>query len=419
MTAAASPARLRPGDLIRLECTAMAHRGLGLGRLRGQVIFLFAAVPGEEVTARITKVAQHHAFADTVEVHRAAPERVLPPCPYFGSCGGCQLQHMSYEAQLEAKRSVLLDALRQQGLEALPVPELVPSRTPWRYRWRGEFHVDGPSGRFGFTERSGYRLVPIDDCLIHDESITRCLPRLAGPAARLRPPVKTVELTLGSGGGQLLVEARPEGRASSDLALTPELDPGDPQLTDESVEIEYRGRAFRVFPKAFIQVNQGSLERLYEGVVEWLAEEAPGEHLIDAYGGMGILSLRLCDLGARVTVIESNPVSARLCRLHAEMYAGGQLEVVRGEVEEELPRATAARAVVLDPPRAGLSPRVCGWLSLAGPSTLVYLSCEVSALARDLHALCRLGPYRVEALRLVDMFPQTYHFETAALLRRS
>jgi 23S rRNA (uracil1939-C5)-methyltransferase len=118
-------------------------------------------------------------------------------------------------------------------------------------------------------------------------------------------------------------------------------------------------------------------------------------------------------------VIESNPVAARLCQLHAEMYAPGQVNVVCGPVERAIGLTPPAAAVVVDPPRAGLAPDVRGWLGLAGPPTVAYLSCEVSALARDLRTLCQLGPYRLTQLRLVDMFPQTYHFETVALLRRS
>ncbi len=397
----------------------MAHRGLGVSRLQGRVVFLFAAAPGEEVTARVTKVRRHYAFADTVEVHRASPERVEPPCPYFGRCGGCQLQHLSYGAQLEAKRSVLLEALAGAGLGRLPEPELAPAADPWRYRWRGEFHLGPAAGSLGFTARAGYQVVPIEDCLIHQRALTAELGRLGEAAGQLRPRPQTLLLTLGQGGEQLLVQARPRPEAGQALVSAAQAAGAGLQLTDESTQLSYRGRQFRVFPEAFVQVNQGTLAALYEPVVEWLRPELPGESVIDAYGGLGVLSLRLAEEGARVTVIESNPVSARLCRLHADMHGFPELEVVCAPVEEELPRQGPARAVVLDPPRAGLAPQVSGWLGLAGPPTLAYLSCEVSALARDLRTLCRLGPYRLERLRLVDMFPQTYHFETVCLLRRS
>ncbi|MGA7361803.1 MAG: TRAM domain-containing protein [Candidatus Dormiibacterota bacterium] len=397
----------------------MAHRGLGIGRVAGLVVFLFGALPGEEVSATVTKVRRRHVFADTVEVHRSSKQRVLPPCPYFGRCGGCQLQHADYPFQLETKRSVLHQALLRAGVEIPAEVETVGATDPWRYRWRGEFHRSPNGPPLGFKSRSSYQVVGVYDCLIHHSTITGALGAIGAAAQLHGPAVQTVQLTVGDEGRQLLVDARPDRSASPAIAASasPRL-PGGIAVTDEATGLRYRGRDFRVFPDSFIQVNESTLPVLYETVVEFLGPEVSGGHVVDAYGGMGILSLRLVDLGARVTVIESNPISARLCQLHEEMYAPGKLRVVCGPVETELPRSEPAQAMVLDPPRAGLGPEVREWLSRSGPPTAVYLSCEVSALARDLNTLCRVGSYRVERLRLVDMFPQTYHFETVALLRK-
>jgi 23S rRNA (uracil1939-C5)-methyltransferase len=397
----------------------MAHRGLGVGRVEGLVVFLFGALPGEEVSATVTKVRRRHVFADTVEVHRSSVQRVLPPCPYFGRCGGCQLQHADYPFQLETKRSVLLQALLRAGVEIPAEVKAVGATEPWRYRWRGEFHR-GPNGPpLGFKGRSSYQVVGVSDCLIHHPTITGALGAIGAAVQTQGPAVQTVQLTVGDEGRQLLIDARPDRSASPAIAnsASSRLLAGV-AVTDEAIGLRYRDRDFRVFPDSFIQVNESTLSTLYETVVEFLGPEIYGAHVVDAYGGIGILSLRLVDRGARVTVIEANPVSARLCELHGEMYAPGQLHVVCGPVETELPRSEPAEAIVLDPPRAGLGPEVREWLSRSGPPTVIYLSCEVSALSRDLNALCRVGPYRVERLRLVDMFPQTYHFETVALLRK-
>ncbi|MGC1185628.1 MAG: TRAM domain-containing protein [Candidatus Dormiibacterota bacterium] len=412
---------LRQGDEIRLECTEMAHRGLGLARLSGLVVFVFGALPGEEVLARVTKVHRRHAFADTLEVYRASPHRLEPPCPYFGSCGGCQLQHVTYRYQLEAKQAVLRRALEGEGVELPAKFESVAAADPWRYRWRGEFHRSGEGPPLGFKSRSNYQVVGVADCLIHHPSITEALPAVGAVLQGEGPGVQTVQMTVGAEGTQLLIDTRPDRSASAHVAGSTAAGLSSAvSVTDEATSLSYRGRDFRVFPDSFIQVNQGTVEALYETVVELLEEEIPGTHVVDAYGGIGILSLRLIDLGAQVTVIESNPVAARLCQLHAEMYAPpGQLTTVCGPVEVELPRAQVAQVVVLDPPRAGLAPEVRTWLGVDGPPTVVYVSCEVSALARDLRALCQAGPYRLETVRLIDMFPQTYHFETVVLLRRT
>jgi 23S rRNA (uracil1939-C5)-methyltransferase len=398
----------------------MAHRGLGVGRVSGFVVFLFGALPGEEVSATVTKVHRRHAFADATQVHRASPHRVEPPCPYFGSCGGCQLQHLTYPYQLATKEAVLRRALAAEGVELASELETAGAAEPWRYRWRGEFHRSSEGPPLGFKSRSSYRVVGVSDCLIHHPTITASLSAVGNAVAVQGRGVQTVQMTVGESGQQLLVNTRPEGRLSAEVASTSAtaLAPGL-TITDEATSLSYRGREFRIFPESFIQVSQASVESLYETVVEFLGEEVAGVHVVDAYGGLGILSLRLVDIGADVTVIESNPVAARLCQLHAEMYAPGRVGTVCGPVETELPRQRSARAVVLDPPRAGLAPELREWLRVSGPPTLVYLSCEVSALARDLNALRNLGAYRLERIRLIDMFPQTYHFETVVLLRRT
>lgn len=417
-----SPAAPKPrvGDVIRVACTEIGHRGVGVGRLSGLVVFIFGAMPGEEVSARVTKIHRRHVFADTVEVHSASPERVVPPCPYFGICGGCQLQHLSYGFQLQIKRTVLERALSREGVDLPAAVEVVGSSEEWRYRWRGEFHRVRQGPELGFKARSSYQVLGVSDCLIHHPSIAGNLAATGDAAQRSGPRVQTVQMTVGDGGRQLLVDTRPDRSASAHLAADASAASRDGVvITDEATSISYRGREFRVFPDSFIQVNQASLESLYEPVVDLIGPEISGSHVVDAYGGIGILSLRLADAGATVTVIESNPIAARLCQLHAEMYAPGRVQVVCGPVEREISVTAPAAAVVVDPPRAGLAPEVRGWLGLAGPETVAYLSCEVSALARDLKTLCRLGPYRLTQLRLVDMFPQTYHFETVALLRRS
>ncbi|MGA9775903.1 MAG: TRAM domain-containing protein [Candidatus Dormiibacterota bacterium] len=403
------------GDELELTCERLVHRGLGLCHHQGQVVFVFGALPGERVRVRVTAARARHLRADVIEVQRPAEGRVVPPCPVFGVCGGCQLQHAAYPLQLEAKRGVLEDELDRRGL-ALPADtRVVGSRRPYGYRWRGEFHR-GAGGRLGFTSRHGYQNVPVSDCPIHRESINAALSGVGRALEGEGAQARTVSLTAVDEG--VLVQVRPDSGASSRVALAA-AEEGGPLLGTESGALDYLGRSFRTTANSFIQVNQETLPDLYEPVLEWLGPEVDSQLVVDAYAGSGVLSVRLADLGAQVVAVESNPTSARLAQLHAQMYGGGRVEVRRGEVEEELPRLRDCRAVVLDPPRSGLAPQVRGWLSLAGPKMVAYLSCEVSALGRDLETLCRLGPYRLERLLLVDMFPQTYHFEVAAMMRRS
>ena len=407
-------AAVEVGECLELRCERLVHLGRGLAHHRGQVVFLFGAVPGELVRARVTERRPSYLRADVEEVLEPAPGRVAPPCPVFGECGGCQLQHLEYPQQLAAKGEVMLDELRARGLEPPEDFALLGAAAPYAYRWRGEFHR-GQSGTLGFKSRSGYRTVPVSSCAIHGDQINAVLGSVGAALVQEAEGVQTVSITRVEEG--LLLQTRPDVRAGPRVALAA-TGPGTPLLGTESGSLLYGGRSFRVTPSSFIQLNQGTLPRLYETVVGWLADEVAGRLVVDAYAGTGVLSVRLADLGAEVVAVESGAAAARLAALHAEMYADGRMSVRRGDVEAVLPEFASCHAIVLDPPRSGLSPGVRGWLGLAGPPVLVYLSCDVAALGRDLETLCRLGPYRLERLRLVDMFPQTYHFEVAAFLRR-
>ncbi len=402
------------GECLELRCERIVHLGRGLAHHRGQVVFLFGAVPGELVRARVTERRPSYLRADVEEVLAPAPGRVDPPCPLFGECGGCQLQHLEYPQQLAVKREVLLAELRARGLEPPGELEVLGAASPYGYRWRGEFHR-GPDGTLGFKSRSGYQTVPVFRCAIHADEINSALRSVGAALADEAPTVQTVSITRVEEG--LLLQTRPDVHAGPRVALAA-AGPGIPLVGTESGSLPYGGRSFRVTASSFIQLNQRTLPQLYETVVGWLADEVAGKLVVDAYAGTGVLSVRLVDLGAQVVAVESGAAAARLAALHAEMYAGGRMVVRRGDVEAVLPELSGCHAIVLDPPRSGLSPGVRGWLGLAGPPVMVYLSCDVAALGRDLETLCRLGPYRLERLRLVDMFPQTYHFEVAVLLRR-
>jgi len=396
-----------------------------VARHQGLVVFVFGAIPGERVVAAVTGVRRQHALADVVRVLRSSPDRVTPPCPVYGRCGGCHWQHVAASRQLVLKREVVVDAIGRTGcplegtvVDALPAPD------PFGYRWRGEFHrVDGGDPRLGFTERGGYRRLAVDQCPIHHQAINRALPALA---AALPPPPPggagggTLHLTVGDEGRELLVEPRPDPTIAPQLveAASARL-PDGPRLGTETTGLRYRELGFRASSQSFIQVNQGAVPLLYETVVEWLGPGGAG-HVVDAYAGIGVLSCRLAQVARLVTAVEVNPAAAALCRLHADLnQLGERLRVRRGRVEDVLPTLGAVDAIVVDPPRAGLAPPVVGHLALQGPPVVVYVSCDPAALARDLHVLCGLGPYRLERLRVVDCFPQTYHVETVGRLLRT
>jgi 23S rRNA (uracil1939-C5)-methyltransferase len=193
-------------------------------------------------------------------------------------------------------------------------------------------------------------------------------------------------------------------------------------LAVEATTLRWRGHIFRVTPDAFMQVNWTQMDTLYRCAIENLGE-VKGARIVDAYAGIGVLPVHLASLGAALTCIESNIDAARLGVLNATLNdLGDAVHYVPRTAEDALPEVAGggtASAVILDPPRAGCAAGVTGWLALAGPPRVVYISCDPATLARDLHVLVSSGPYAVERLDVVDMFPQTYHVESVVALRRT
>jgi 23S rRNA (uracil1939-C5)-methyltransferase len=414
----------------------MVHGGSCLARMEdgalegepGGTVLVDGAIPGELVEALVHGKRGGVWRARVVEVLEPSPDRVVPPCPYVPDCGGCDLQHVAYERQLNLKREVVRDAMRRQGVslpDELPVHGMTD---PWRYRRRGEFHVvPGPAGfadaGLGFNRARSWRPIAVDDCLIHHPTIAASLPALRTLVRRGgRDGLTVLQLTVGGGGRDLLVHARPQ--AALDPAILDELalEAGDAVAWHTgAVSVQWGGREFRVQPDTFVQVNAEQMEVLYARVLDALGD-LEGRRLVDAYAGIGTLGIALAAGGAEVLCIEESRDSARLGLLNARLNGVEErVRYVARPVEQALSAIAGAGAVdaaVLDPPRAGCASSVTGWLALAGPPRLVYVSCDPASLARDLRLLCELGPYRVDRLELVDMFPQTHHVECVATLAR-
>ncbi|MBJ7610322.1 MAG: class I SAM-dependent RNA methyltransferase [Candidatus Dormibacteraeota bacterium] len=404
---------------------AMVHGGVCLGRLDdGSALFVDGALPDETVEVELHHRKGRVWFARTTEVLSRSAHRAVPPCPYYGECGGCQLQHVDYAHQLELKKEIVRDALRRQHVP-IDVDLVVHGMDdPWRYRWRGEFHVvPGEAGmadaRLGFNRMRSWRPVAVDDCLIHH-------PRIAGSLAQLRalvreaagPELTALHLTAGEDGDELLLRPRPQSALPA-AAVDARSLAADQRWSTTFTTLHWRGHSFRVSPETFVQVNWDGLEALYGAALRGLGETA-GRTVVDAYAGIAVLACELGANGASVVCIESNRDSARLGLLNAEMNGlRGAIRYIAAAVEDALPAAGAgADAVVLDPPRAGCDPRVTAWLALAGPPRVVYVSCDPATLARDLRILTGSGPYSVDGYDLVDMFPQTHHIESVVSLRR-
>jgi 23S rRNA (uracil1939-C5)-methyltransferase len=409
---------------VILRPTSPAHGGASVARDEGKVWLVNYALPGEVVEAEPRGKQGGVSVANATSVIEASPHRVEPRCPYFGACGGCQWQHASYAHQLDLKRQVVEEAWARAGLRLPPDTPVLGMDDPWRYRIRGEFEaVPVAEGwRFGFHRLRSHQVLPIATCDIHDLRIEQALPAFAQAANDLHlANLQNLLLTVEPSGRGLLWQLRHRGKepdwprdefARRVGKLLP-----DQVLLDEAMSLEFWAMSFRVRSDTFVQTNYQQMLVLYKTALDMLAAGAE-DHVLDLYAGIGTISVAIARTAAGVTAVEENPRAVQLGRLNARINSA-RVEYLPGKVETVLRQVRMGRhqAAILDPPRAGCEPAALAELLRLGPDRLVYVSCEPSTHARDLIGLVR-GGYRVRRAAIVDMFPQTYHIETVALLER-
>jgi 23S rRNA (uracil1939-C5)-methyltransferase len=433
----------RSATALRARVERLVYQGNGLGRLPdGRVFFVPYAAPGDEVAIRVREARGDFVTASLAAVLHPGEGRTEPRCPYFGRCGGCQWQHLDHETQVRWKQRVLEELLRRVGkLEGLPVSAPLTPLRPWEYRARAQLKVAGRAA-VGFCERETNRVVDVAACPLLDgrlNAVLRVLRAMRTPhLAALFPGLREIWLAAGTGTEDVLVSlfARPRERGASRLLLhtLQEAVPGvrgvvllagepreNPTLADwhgqPSLVEQVGPYRFRVGPTAFFQVNglaAGSLTAL----VEEFAGLTGSERVLDVHCGVGTFTVPLAHRAAEVVGIEAGEAAAKDAEQNLAANACPGARVVHGRAEQLVPALTSEGrwdVVVLDPPRSGCSRSLLDALGRHAPRRIVYVSCDPSTLARDLAVLTRSG-FVCRRLQPVDLFPQTYHLETVALL---
>ncbi len=382
-------------DEVELTIEKLVAGGDGLGRSGGVPIFVPRTAPGDRARVRIRERHPDYARAELVELLAPGPGRREPPCPHFGECGGCDLQHLEERVQLRSKCEATLETLRRlSGLE-LPSPRSILAGASWGYRIRTQLHVaaKGDEIAVGYHARGSHRIVAVSVCPILEPRLEREVTALSG---RLRPPVpQRLELALGDDGS--ISAAPPTG----DLV--------GGEVVRRVGEFDYHFDA-----RTFFQGHGGLLARLVGAVVgEWRGATA-----LDLYGGVGLFALPLARRYEQVTLVESDRIATRYALRNAREAGAANLEVVNRAVASWLPAALPDRVarVLVDPPRDGLD-LVTRRLLVARPAErLTYASCHPAVLARDLRELAE--SFAVESIDLADLFPQTGHLEVVVQLVR-
>ncbi len=429
---------------MQIKVERLAYGGDGVGRLEdGRTAFVRGAAPGDLVEARIETEHSRYANLVTDRVIEPSPDRVEAPCPYFGVCGGCQWQHIGYEAQLLAKRSAVADALRRIGHQDAPVQECVASGLAYGYRNKIELavrHDVGGGLSVGYTRAGTNEIVRVDSCLLLPKK-SQSLPKaLAGSlrflsgttdlgfvraGARIAAYTRDVEIAVWTTPGPF-----PRKMAADTLAhiggstgVVRVLTKGDPsERAVAGVEVlrgkgawreRFLGNDMLISAPSFFQVNTRTAEELVRVAIE--ATGADGsDRVLDLYSGAGTFTLPLAQIAGEVVAVEQSGTALSDLRRNLER-AQSWADVIPGDAERALPDLGRFDIAVVDPPRTGMRPGALDALADTGARRIVYVSCDPSTLARDCDALAHKG-YRLTRAVPVDLFPQTYHVETVAVL---
>ena len=378
--AADSPA-LSPGQLIAVTIHDLAFGGEGVGRLDELVVFVPFVIPGEKVEVEVTEVKKKFARARLVRVLQASPERVEPLCPYFGECGGCQYQHIAYEAQLRLKHKQISDLFQRiGGFSGAVIDPVAPCPQPFGYRnrimVRTQWNKRLQRMELGFLGTDNEHVVSITKCALAESVLNEDLQKV-----RANPP--------------------PRGGLKVTLRVTPE--------------------GWMVPRDSFFQNNFHLLPKLVETVRERL-RDAGSRRLIDAYCGVGFFALELADLVESFVGVEYDGLAIKAAKENMKQREVTNGQFVSGPAEDYLGgllqrHPNEPTTLVIDPPRTGVPGDALQRIRRAHPQQVIYVSCHPATLARDLQILCAQGGYRLVKVTPHDMFPQTQHVECVADLR--
>ncbi|MBD2846665.1 23S rRNA (uracil(1939)-C(5))-methyltransferase RlmD [Paenibacillus sp. IB182496] len=457
----ASAEEVRPGERIVVTIKRLGINGEGVGYYRRKAVFVGGALTGEVVRASVSEVRPTYIKAELDEIEKRSSQRAEPPCPVYGTCGGCQLQHLSYEGQLEAKTELVREALRRYtGLDELPVRPTLGMAQPWDYRNKAQLQLERQGGTLlaGLYETGSHAVVDIGDCPIQHPQVNAAAARIKDVLQQLRIPVqgergartgqdvvKTVVVRHGLRSDELQVTLVASGeRLPQREALVRRLREALPQAVGIALNVQPRSTplvfgertvtlwgaetmreslgelSFTLSPRAFFQLNPQQTVRLYEEV-RAAAGLIGHELVVDAYSGTGTIALWLAPHAREVRGIETIPEAVRDAQAAAAGNGLTSASFHVGAAEELLPRWTREGVrpdvIVADPPRTGLDARFLEAVLQTRPRRFVYVSCNPSTLAKDCKELLD-GGYRIASVQPVDMFPQTSHVEVVIGMQR-
>ncbi len=410
-------------ESFEIKIEKVVFGGAGLGRYQGQVVFVPFSAPGDRLLVRPVQKKKNLIRAAIVEILEPGEGRIEAKCRHFGQCGGCQWQHLEYRRQVEAKRTILEETLHHRLPETRRLPitmKASPRDYGYRSRARLQLRGSGPGAVVGFYRFESHAVEDIDSCPLLAPVLDSAVQwirqsRVSGAASE-----DAAEIEIAGSQEEGCWESTAEEPCSR--SSTPEYSKADfPRDSEKLLSRKLNDVSYQFSPASFFQANDIMLEELLLSVTRLMPCSPEGEAL-DLYGGVGLFTLPLARLHKNVVSVESSRLASRLCEKNAAAAGclnvravcsdvGGWMRAVGGI------SAPGYETVLLDPPRTGAGPEVMNQLRQWAPQTILYVSCDIQTLCRDL-ALLPSDDYSIDVAEGLDLFPQTYHFETIVRLRR-
>jgi len=452
-------APVKKNETVTIRFEDLTHEGNGVGKINGYPLFVPYGLPGEEAMVKVVKVNKNFGFGKLLEVKNPSPERVEPPCDVFYKCGGCQIQHMSYNLQLSMKQQQVKNVMRKVAhLEHVPVHPTIGMEDPWRYRNKVAIPVSEKDGELitGFYQMRSHNIIEdMDTCVVQEDLNDRMVEAVRRIASRLG--IEAYDEKSHSGVlRHIMVRTGRETKETMIVLITrtkelPRVKEFIRELTEtypnvksiiqninpaktnvilgdrtkvlwgqEYIYDSIGSIRFAISAKSFYQVNPTQTKRLYDKALEYAAIDE-SDIVIDAYCGIGTISLFIAQKAKKVYGVEVVPEAIEDARVNAKLNGMTNVEFEVGTAEEVMPRwkedGLRPDVIVVDPPRKGCDEGLLNAMLEMGPKRIVYVSCNPSTLARDLRIL-EDGGYETKEVQPVDMFPQSMHIESVTWLEK-
>lgn len=458
----------KKGDIVELAISDLAFGGAGVGKIPSEsgefVVFVERTVPGDKISARLTRIKKNYAEAEIEKIITPSPSRITPRCKHFGVCGGCSLQNINYEEQLKWKEKMVSDALSKiGGFKDLQIPAIKGCEKPWFYRNKMEYTFGEKNGGglvLGLHPAKNYRDVfDLEECFLESELSVKIAQEVEKWGMEMKIPPYTTRLNQGVLRNLIVREGKNTGEIMVNLVtngmdfphekefrdiitqkfpevtslyrtavtvrrghrtITQEFHLAGKKTLSETLELnsgsgEKLSLKFEILPQAFFQPNTLQAQILYGKILEFARPEAK-DAVLDLFCGTGTIGMFFAKLAGRVTGVDSNESAITNAIANAGTNKISNMEFLCSDVFKFLEKNAKSHSVLItDPPRAGIAEKALEKIFPLKIPKWLYVSCNPTTLARDLKIICANG-YKIKGVQPIDMFPHTYHVETICLL---